>query len=349
MSVAVVTGSHGLVGSAVSLSLAGQGLTVVGVENNLRAKLFGSIGSTEETGKILKSNLGDTYVHHEIDIRDRSFWVDLCQRYGKDIKTVVHTAAQPSHDWSASDPMTDFEINAVATIHILEAVRTYCPDSSIVFMSTNKVYGDAVNRLDVVELSRRLDLRPEDDHFSGISEAFPVDQATHSPFGVSKLSADLAVQEYGRYYGLSTVCLRAGTITGRQHSAVQLHGFLAYLAATAKRTEPYTVIGYGGKQVRDVIHASDVAAAISLLVLDPPAPGSVYNVGGGRTRSCSVLEAVDLIEEGLARSLHLKYVDVPRKGDHRWWISNMTAFQLAYPAWRPRFELPDIVAELLSD
>ena len=343
-----MTGSHGLVGSAVSLALSRSGLTVVGVDNDYRAELFGSAGSTAATGRAVQSTLGPAYQHHDFDIRDEGSWRELFRRYGTDVATVVHTAAQPSHDWSSADPVTDFEINALATIQLLESVRTWCPAATFVFLSTNKVYGDAVNSLDLIDLGERFDLDPEDEHFCGIDETFPIDRTLHSPFGVSKLSADLAVQEYGLYYDLSTVCLRAGTITGVEHSAVALHGFLAFLGASLMRDERYTVIGYGGKQVRDVIHAQDVAGAVSLLVHDPPNPGAVYNIGGGRRRSCSVLEAVELFARALGKQVQLDYVDTPRIGDHRWWISDMGAFETDYPSWAPEYDLADMVKELLG-
>jgi CDP-paratose 2-epimerase len=348
MSVAIVTGSHGLVGSAVSLALSLRGLTVVGVDNDQRAELFGPAASTAVTGQVLRSKLGGAYRHHDFDICDALAWNGLLRRYGKDVVSVVHAAAQPSHDWSAGEPVTDFEINALATLQILDTLRRACLDASFVFMSTNKVYGDAVNGLDLLELTRRFDLHPDDARFRGIGERFPIDQSMHSPFGVSKLSADLAVQEYGRYYNLSTVCLRAGTITGRGALGSPLHGFLAYLGATVRRGHRYTVIGYGGKQVRDVIHASDVATAISLLVLHPPSPGSVYNIGGGRSRSCSVLEAIDLFSEIGRRQVEIEYIDTPRKGDHRWWITDMASFNADYPTWEMRYSLHEMAIELLD-
>jgi CDP-paratose 2-epimerase len=343
VSVAVVTGSAGLVGAATSRHLAAQGFDVIGVDNDMRARLFGADGSTDWMRDGLERELA-RYQHHALDIRDRGGIFELFERFGSAIELVIHAAAQPSHDWAAEAPSEDFTINANGTLNLLEATRTYCPDAVFIFTSTNKVYGDTPNQLPLEEHATRfelIDTHPFREH--GIDESMSIDTSLHSLFGASKLAADVLTQEFGRYFGMRTGVFRAGCITGPAHSATKLHGFLAYLVRCAVTGTPYTVIGYSGKQVRDNIDASDLAAAFWEFSREPR-PGAVYNIGGGREASCSVLEAITLIEEVSGRPIERHYDDVHRRGDHIWWISDVRRFRADYPAWQPRQTLHGTIA-----
>jgi CDP-paratose 2-epimerase len=279
-----------------------------------------------------------------VDIRD----VDAVERVFAGtpaIELVVHTAAQPSHDWAASDPQTDFTVNANGTLNLLDALRRHCPDANFVFCSTNKVYGDLPNTLPLIELEQRLEL-PEDHRFyAGIDTSMSIDRSTHSLFGVSKAAADLAVQEYGRYFGLPTVCFRGGCLTGPNHAGAQLHGFLSYLMRCTVSGERYTVFGYGGKQVRDNIHASDLVKAFAAFD-DAPRAAAVYNIGGGRESNCSMLEAIDLCEDIAGRKLDWNLSEQARTGDHRWWISDLTEFRADYPNWSLAYGVEEILREI---
>ncbi len=294
MSVAIISGSGGLVGSAAARFLADKGFEVVGIDNDLRSTLFGPEASTARSRRQLESSLAG-YRHHNVDIRDEAGLEQIFARYAGHIAIIIHAAAQPSHDWAAREPKTDFTVNALGTLNLLEAARAHCPTASFVFVSTNKVYGDAPNRLPLVEQATRYEIA--DDHpyrERGIDEQMSVDQCTHSLFGVSKLSADVMVQEYGRYFGMNTACFRGGCITGPNHAGAQLHGFLAYLVQCAVADREYTIIGYGGKQVRDNIHAYDLVNMF-WHYHQQPRPGEVYNAGGGRYSNCSVLEAIGTV------------------------------------------------------
>jgi CDP-paratose 2-epimerase len=270
---------------------------------------------------------------------------DPSRRAGRDLAAVVHTAAQPSHDWAASDPQTDFGVNANGTLNLLQATRAVQPDAPFVFMSTNKVYGDTPNRLPLEDRGMRLELPADHPYFGGIDTTMSIDASLHSLFGVSKAAADLLVQEYGRYFGLPTVCFRGGCLTGPGHAGAQLHGFLSYLMRCAVTGEPYTVFGYGGKQVRDNIHADDVVTAIGAFVRAPRA-AAVYNLGGGRESNCSMLEAIAACERISGRELRWTLVETARRGDHRWWISDMSAFRRDYPDWRTRYDLESTLREI---
>jgi CDP-paratose 2-epimerase len=345
MSVAIITGSLGLIGSEAALYFGGLGFEIAGIDNDMRRYFFGDEASTLGNCGRLSGALGPRYRHYGIDIRDREQIDAVFAKYGGDIELVIHAAAQPSHDWAAQEPVTDFTINAVGTSNVLEATRRYAPDAKFIFTSTNKVYGDAPNRLPLVELEDRYEVAPGHAYVDGIDEGMSVDQCLHSLFGASKLSADVLVQEYGRYFGMQTVCFRGGTLTGPHHAAAPLHGFLAYVMRCVMEGRPYTVIGYKGKQVRDVIHSHDLIRAFHEFFRRPRA-GAVYNIGGGRYSHCSVREAIRLCEEIAGRPLDWTYRDEPRIGDHIWWISGLGAFERDYPGWRPEYDLRRIASEI---
>jgi CDP-paratose 2-epimerase len=280
-----------------------------------------------------------------LDIRDADGVMGLFARHAREIELVVHTAAQPSHDWAASDPQTDFTVNANGTLNLLQAAREHTPDATFVFTSTNKVYGDRPNELPLVELETRLEL-PEDHRWhGGVDLQMPIDLCTHSLFGVSKAAADLLVQEYGRYFGMPTVCFRGGCLTGPQHAGAQLHGFLAYLMRCTVTGERYTVFGYGGKQVRDNIHAVDVTRAFAAFHANPR-PAAVYNLGGGRQSNISMLEAIEACQRISGRELDWTLSDQARIGDHRWWISDISDFKRDHPGWDITFGIEDVLQEI---
>ena len=348
MSIVLITGAAGLIGSEAVEHFSGKGMHVVGVDNDMRRVFFGDEASTVWNRDRLTRTLGSSYTHVDLDIRDRPGIDGLFSRYGREITVVIHAAAQPSHDWAAREPLVDFDINAVGTINLLEATRTHCPDAVFVFLSTNKVYGDTPNRLPFVEQPTRWELEPGHTYENGIREDMSVDTTLHSLFGASKLAADVLVQEYGRYFGMATACFRGGTLTGARHSATQLHGFLAFVMRCAMTGAPYTVFGYGGKQVRDVIHSQDVLSAIELFCSDPRA-GEVYNLGGGRDCNISVLEAISLCQQITGRELRWEYDDTNRIGDHIWWISDMARFRSHYPSWTMRYDLARIAEEIYAE
>jgi CDP-paratose 2-epimerase len=345
MSAVLVTGSGGLVGSEAALHFGGLGFHVVGVDNDLRRVFFGEEASTSWNRTRLASALGASYEHHDLDIRDADGISQLVARLGSSLELVVHTAAQPSHDWAASDPHTDFDVNARGTLNVLEAVRQHAPDAVVIFTSTNKVYGDAPNALPLVELETRYELAPDHLWQAGIPEELSVDACLHSLFGVSKLAADAMVQEYGRYFGLRTACFRGGTLTGPQHSATRLHGFLAYVMRCAMTGEHYTVCGYKGKQVRDALHSNDLVRAFEAFYREPK-PAAVYNIGGGRTSNASVLEAISLAEVITGREMSWSYDDVNRIGDHVWWIGDNGRFERDFPHWKVTHDVKSILGEI---
>lgn len=338
-STALVTGSSGLVGSEAVAFLDRRGWIVHGVDNNMRCDFFGPDGDTSQNLRRLRAAT-KRFVHHDLDVRNRSAMLELVARARPAL--ILHCAAQPSHDLAAARPFDDFEVNAVGTLNLLEAARLACPESPFVFLSTNKVYGDAPNELELVELETRWDYA---DGRDGIDEGCRVDASVHSLFGASKLAADVLVQEYGRNFGLPTVCFRAGCLTGAQHAGAEQHGFLAYLARAVRERRTYNVYGYGGKQVRDNLHAYDVCAAM-LAFADRPTCGSVYNLGGGRPNSISVIEAIARLEELCGVELARAYVDEPRRGDHVCYISDLGRFRAAYPEWEVTISLDEILAAL---
>jgi CDP-paratose 2-epimerase len=342
---AIITGSGGLIGSESSAHFARAGYRVIGVENDMRAWFFGADASTAHTTRRLAHELGDAFTSLDLDIRDADGIDALFAREGSRTDLVVHAAAQPSHDWAASNPAVDFAVNALGTLNLLEAARRHCPSATFIFCSTNKVYGDLPNALPLIELETRLELPPEHPYHDGIDTSMSIDASTHSLFGVSKASADLLVQEYGRYFGMPTACFRGGCLTGPNHSGTMLHGFLSYLMRCTMTGRPYTVFGYGGKQVRDNIHSADLVAAFAAFHA-APRPAAVYNIGGGRDCNCSMLEAIEACEQIAGASLEWTLSDQARTGDHRWWISDIEPFRRDHPSWELRYGIDDILREI---
>ncbi len=340
---AVVTGSSGLIGSEMVVTLDHEGWQVHGVDNNMRREFFGPDGDTTPNLERLV-DVTERFEHHGLDVRDRDGVARLLADVRPDL--VVHCAAQPSHDLAARRPFDDFDVNAVGTLNLLEAARASCPESPFVFLSTNKVYGDAPNELELVELETRYDYA-DPALREGIDEKCRIDMTLHSLFGASKAAADILVQEYGRYFGMPTVCLRGGCLTGSNHASAELHGFLAYLARCVIEGRTYRIYGYKGKQVRDNIHASDVCAA-ALAFARAPRPGAVYNIGGGRGNSVSVIEAIARLEELTGKTLEVEYVDEPRRGDHICYISDLRGFRADYPQWDLTVTLDEILGDLAA-
>jgi len=339
----LVTGSSGLIGSETVEHYSRQGWEVYGVDNNMRRVFFGPEGDTRWNLARLRS-VAPSFVHHDLDIRDRTGVFALFEKHRFDL--VVHCAAQPSHDKAGDIPLDDFDINAVGTVNLLEATRRHAPEAVFIFMSTNKVYGDVPNESPLIEFETRWDYgRPDD--FDGIDETCRIDRCLHSLFGASKVAADVMVQEYGRYYGLRTGTFRGGCLTGPSHSGVELHGFLSYLIQVAVRNQEYTVFGYKGKQVRDQIHSVDVVAAFDAF-LENPRAGEVYNLGGGRENSTSILECFKMLEARLGRSVRWRYTDAARRGDHICYISNLGKLRAHFPQWKITRSLEMIVDEILE-
>ncbi|MEI6514929.1 MAG: NAD-dependent epimerase/dehydratase family protein [bacterium] len=342
MQTLLVTGSSGLIGSEVSRYFHERGYRVHGVDNNLREAFFGPQGSTRWSQKQLEAL--PNFCHHEVDIRDRSGVLDLV----KDLRptAIVHAAAQPSHDRAAAIPFDDFDTNAVGTLNLLEAARRYCPESPFVYMSTNKVYGDRPNRIPLKELDARWDY--DDPAFAnGIAEDFSIDQSKHSLFGASKVAADIMVQEYGRYFGMPTCCLRGGCLTGPNHSGVELHGFLSYLIKCNLEGREYKIYGYKGKQVRDNIHSLDVARFIHAFIRVPHA-GEVYNIGGGKGNSCSIMEAFSMVETLTGKKQVYSYMEQNRIGDHICYYSDLTKMKSHYPEWGIMISLQETAREIVE-
>ena len=317
---------------------------VVGIDNDMRKFFFGDEASTEWNRQRLEREV-EKYEHYNVDIRDYSKIVEIFDRFGRDISLVIHTAAQPSHDWAARDPFSDFSVNANGTLNLLQATREYCPESPFIFTSTNKVYGDLPNLLPLVEQEKRWEIDSTHRYHVGISEDMSIDQSKHSLFGASKVAADILVQEYGRYFGMKTGSFRGGCLTGPNHSGTQLHGFLAYLMKCAMTGTPYTVFGYKGKQVRDNIHSSDLISAFYEFY-KAPGVGEVYNIGGGRESNCSMLEAIELCQEITGKEFNSTYTEDNRSGDHIWYISDLSKFKQKYPAWSIAYNVPRILNEI---
>jgi len=346
MSVAIITGSAGLIGSEAAIYFANQGMEIVGIDNDMRRYFFGDEASTLWNRERLNTMLS-RYTHYDVDIRDSDSINKIFARYGKNVTLIIHTAAQPSHDWAARDPITDFTVNANGTLYLLEATRCYSPEAVFIFTSTNKVYGDRPNQLPLIEQESRWEIDPFHPYVNGINEDMPIDQSLHSLFGASKVAADVLVQEYGRYFGMYTVCFRGGCLTGPNHSGTQMHGFLAYLMRCAMTGTPYTVFGYNGKQVRDNIHSADLIQAFDAFFRKPRV-AEVYNIGGGRESNCSVLEAILLCEQISGKPLRWSYSETNRIGDHIWWISDLRRFKSHYPEWNIQYDVPRILQEIFE-
>ncbi|WNG16509.1 NAD-dependent epimerase/dehydratase family protein [Cystobacter fuscus] len=347
MSVAIVTGSSGLIGSETVRFLHEKGLEVVGIDNNMRKYFFGEDGSTEWNTAVLKQSLKN-FRHVTADIREQETIFKLFEEYKGRISLVVHAAAQPSHDWAAREPFTDFSVNAQGTLVMLEATRRHAPDAAFIFTSTNKVYGDTPNYLPLVERETRWECDPSHAYAPhGIDESMSIDQSKHSVFGASKVAADVMVQEYGRYFGVKTGTFRGGCLTGPAHSGAELHGFLAYLVKCALTGKAYTIFGYKGKQVRDNIHSYDLVNAFWHFFQKPRA-GAVYNIGGSRHSNCSMLEAIDTVEQLSGKRLQYTLSPDARAGDHIWWVSDVRRFQQDYPEWKYRYDQRTILKEIVE-
>ncbi|MCX9074642.1 MAG: NAD-dependent epimerase/dehydratase family protein [Candidatus Methanoperedens sp.] len=348
MEIALITGSAGLIGAESVRFFSEKGFKIIGIDNNMRRVFFGEEASTEWSRKKLESEIKN-YVHYSEDIRDSTAMEAIFGRYNRDIKLIIHNAAQPSHDWAAKDPFTDFTVNANGTLVLLEMTRKYCPDAVFIFMSTNKVYGDTPNSLPLAELETRWEIDESHPFYkNGIDESMSVDQTKHSLFGASKLAADVIVQEYGRYFNMKTVCFRGGCLTGSGHSSTALHGFLAYLMKCIVTGQHYIIYGYKGKQVRDNIHSYDLVNAF-WHYYQRPQKGEVYNIGGGRHSNCSMLEAIKMCEELAGKRLNYSYSQDNRIGDHIWYISDVGKFKSHYPGWDFKYSLKDILDEIFQN
>jgi len=340
----LITGSGGLIGSAAAMYFGERGFQVAGIDNNMRAGFFGPEASVLPSIENLKAKLQGRYAHFSANIRYPEQYEKVFQNNKFDL--IIHTAAQPSHDWAAKDPLVDFDVNARATLLLLEATRKYCPEAVFIHMSTNKVYGDRPNFISFTEGKKHY--TPNNEGYrNGIDEEMPIDDCMHSLFGCSKAAADLYVQEYGKYFGMKTVVFRGGCLTGENHKGAELHGFLSYLVKCAMTGKKYTIFGYKGKQVRDNIHSHDVCTAFHE-VYKAPVSGEVFNIGGDQYSNCSILEAIDIIEKISGKKVQYDYIDVPRKGDHIWYISNMSKFMRMYPNWRHTFNIEQIITQIIK-
>ena len=347
MSLALITGSTGLIGSEAVNFFCDKGFDVIGIDNNFRKYFFGSNAST--TGiKNSISKKNKKYLHHNLDIRDSDGIEKLFKKYKKKISIIIHCAAQPSHDYGKNFPKLDFDINAYGTLNLLELTRKYCSDTAFIFMSTNKVYGDNPNKLKFIEKKYRWELSKKSPFYNGINENFSIDNCTHSFFGVSKTYADLIVQEYGNNLGLKTVCFRAGCITGPNHQGVPLHGFLSYLVKNCYEKKKYNLIGYKGKQVRDNLHSLDLVNCF-WEYYKKPKPGKIYNIGGGRYSNCSIIEAINIFQKLTNIEVKKNIIKLPRVGDHVWYISNLKKFKKDYTNWKQKYDTEKIISELLSN
>ncbi|MCP3955323.1 MAG: NAD-dependent epimerase/dehydratase family protein [Desulfobacterales bacterium] len=342
--IALVTGSAGLIGSESVRFLADKGFDVHGIDNDMRQRFFGREASTDWNRRALEADVR-TYTHHTIDIRDTGAVEKLFKGHQFDL--IIHAAAQPSHDWAATEPVTDFTVNANGTLVLLELFRTYCPEAVFIFTSTNKVYGDRPNSLPLLEKETRFELPADHRYYNGIDETLSIDDSKHSLFGVSKIAADMLVQEYGKYFDLQTVSFRGGCLTGPNHAGTRLHGFLAYLARSIATDREYTIYGYQGKQVRDNIHAHDLVQAFWSFYQNPRR-GEVYNIGGGRHANISMLEAIAGFEKRLGQTGRIRYSDDHRSGDHIWYISGMDKFRSHYPEWKHTFTIEQILDDICA-
>ena len=346
MSIIIITGSTGLVGSEAVNFFCDKGFDVIGIDNNLRKFFFGKDGSTIWVkNKLLKRN--KNFKNLNVDIRNYEKLKKIFKKYSRNISLIIHCAAQPSHDYGKNYPVIDFNVNATGTLNLLELTKKYCPNSPFIFMSTNKVYGDNPNKLKLIEKNNRWELSKKNKYFKGIDENFSIDRCTHSFFGVSKTYADLIVQEYGKNVGLKTACFRAGCITGPNHSGAKLHGFLSYLVKSSLSKKKYSIIGYKGKQVRDNLHSFDLVNCFWEFYKKPK-NGEVYNIGGGRYSNCSVIEALNLVEKLTNIKIQKQIIKTPRVGDHIWYISNLSKFKKHYPKWKQKYNTKKILEELIE-
>ena len=346
MKIALITGSCGLVGSESSSFFSKKGFKILGIDNNTRKFFFGKDGDISWVKKKLKNNLNN-YHHSNVDIRNYLFLKKIFLKYKKNIKVIIHAAAQPSHDWAKNQPFIDFDINARGTLNLLELTKQYCPKAPFIFMSTNKVYGDNPNFLPLVEKKTRWEIKNNHKYRDGIDETMSIDNCTHSFFGASKAYSDLIVQEYGKNVGLKTACFRAGCITGPNHSGAKLHGFLSYLVKSSLQNKKYTLIGYKGKQVRDNIHSEDLVSCFWEFYKKPKM-GEVYNTGGGRYSNCSIIEALNLVQAITGKKIKKKILKENRVGDHIWYVSSMSKFKRDYPNWRQNYSSKKIIQELIE-
>ncbi len=344
MKVCIITGAGGLIGAEAVRFFARQGFLTIGIDNNMRQYFFGDEASTAWAIQGLQAAIPD-FRHYTADVRDFEAVRRVFAEYGSNIQLVIHTAAQPSHDWAAREPLTDFGVNAQGTLNLLQCTREVSPEAVFIFTSTNKVYGDIPNTLPLVELDTRWEIEPGHPYANGITEDMSIDQCTHSIFGVSKAAADLMVQEYGRYFGMRTACFRGGCLTGPGHSGAELHGFLAYLMKCCSQGRPYQIFGYKGKQVRDNIHSHDLIQAFHAFYQNPRS-GEVYNIGGGRQSNCSMREAITLCEAISGKKMETIYHDENRIGDHIWWIGSLAKFQSHYPEWKITYSVERILTEI---
>jgi CDP-paratose 2-epimerase len=346
MSLAIITGSSGLVGSEAVNFFSDKGFDVIGIDNNLRQFFFGKNGSTNWVkSQLIKRN--KNFRNFNTDIRNFSKLTNIFKKYSKNISLIIHSAAQPSHDYGKNFPFLDFNVNATGTLNLLELTKKYCPNAPFIFMSTNKVYGDNPNKLKILEKKTRWELSDNDKNYNGINENFSIDNSTHSFFGVSKTYADLIVQEYGKNIGLKTVCFRGGCITGPNHSGASLHGFLSYLVKSSLNNKKYNIIGYKGKQVRDNLHSNDLVKCFWEFY-KKPRNGEIYNMGGGRYSNCSIIEALNLVEIYTKTKIKKKILKLPRVGDHIWYISDTSKFKKHYPNWKQKYDTKKIIEELIE-
>lgn len=342
---ALVTGSGGLIGSEAAKFFAEKGFEIVGIDNDMRSYFFGKEASTEWNQQKVQKKLKDSYKHYKADIRDNDAIEKIFKEHKFDI--IIHTAAQPSHDWAAKEPFTDFSVNATGTLVMLENMRKHCPKAVFIFTSTNKVYGDTPNSLPLVELEKRWELPEDHDFYKGIDESMSIDQTKHSIFGASKVAADVLVQEYGKYFGFKTAVFRGGCLTGPSHSGAELHGFLAYLIKCIYSGKKYTIFGYKGKQVRDNIHSHDLVNAFYHFY-QKPRSGEVYNIGGARNSNISMLEAIDAIEKRLGKKANYELSTENRIGDHIWYVSDVSKFKEHYPEWDFEYDIDMILDEMCA-
>jgi len=347
MKTALITGSSGLIGSEAARFFSEKGFQIVGIDNDMRKYFFGGEASTSWNVKLLKKEVSQ-YKHYSVDIRDEKSLKKIFGKYNSDIDLIIHTAAQPSHDWAAKEPKTDFSINANGTLNLLELTKEFCPNAVFIFTSTNKVYGDLPNSLPMIEKDKRWEIQEDHEYYDGIDESMSIDASTHSLFGASKAAADLLVQEYGRYFGMKTASFRGGCLTGPNHSGAMLHGFLAYLMKCCVTGDDYTIFGYRGKQVRDNIHSYDLVNAF-FHYYQNPRPAEVYNIGGGRKNNCSILEAIEACQRIVGKNLEYSIVDENRIGDHIWYVSCLKKFKGHYPEWNQTYNLEETLKQIYQN